>query len=154
MNKSMIRSMLFAIAAVAVAMPLHAQMMADPSATTSEAAPVVAKVRTNGGVIMVSDGGEFQTAAQDQPVTAKSRLMVSKESSATVIYDDGCKQRYDEPGIYEISQTCVLPVAAAASGGGPSKGLIIGGVLLGGAAIYAYIDHNNDDDDDRPPVSR
>lgn len=152
MNKPMIRLMLFSIAISAAAMPLQAQMMADSPTSTSEAEQAIARVRTDGGVIMISDGGEFKTATQGQPVNAKSRLMVSKESSATVIYDDGCKQKYDEPGIYEISQDCVLPVAAA--GGGPSKGLIIGGVLLGGAVVYAIVDDNNDDDSTPPPVSR
>jgi hypothetical protein len=155
MNKPMIRMMLFGIALAVVAMPLHAQMMADSSASSSEAEQTIAKVQTDGGVIMISDGGEYQTAAPEQRVNAKARLMVSKESSATVIYDDGCEQKYDEPGIYEILQTCALPAApvAVASSGGPSKALIVGGVLLGGAALYAIIDNYNNNNNDRPPVS-
>ncbi len=151
MNKSMIHSMLFGIAVTAVAMPLQAQMMADPPAPSRETAETVAKVQTDGGVIMISsDGGEYLTADPEQRVKSTARLMVSKESSATVVYDDGCEQKYDQPGIYEISENCVLPVAAV--GGGPSKALIVGGILLGGAALYAIIDDYNDRD--RPPVSR
>jgi hypothetical protein len=151
MTKSTIRSMMLGIMVAAVAMPLHAQMLAGSSASDSETVETVAKVRTEGGVIMISEeGAEFQTAAPDQRVAAKSRLMVSKESAATVIYDDGCKQKFEDPGIYEISQTCVLPVAA--SGGGVSKGWIIAGVLLGGYGVYEIVDNNNNDNG--PPISR
>ncbi len=143
MNHSMFRSVVFGLAMALVSMPLYAQSSGDENDDT------VAKVETDGGVIMISDPGEFATALPDQRVHKKARLMVSEESSATVVYDDGCKQKYDDPGIYEISATCVLPIVM---GGGPSKALIIGGIIVGSAAIYAIVDNNGDDD--RPPVSR
>lgn len=145
MNKSTFQSVVLGLAMAFVALPLYAQSAAD----TSDSDETVAKVETDGGVIMISDPGEFATAAPDQRVHKKARLMVSEESSATVVYDDGCKQKYDKPGVYEISATCVLPIALSS---GPSKGLIIGGVILGSAAVYAIIDNNRDDD--RRPISR
>lgn len=157
MTPSVIRSIVLGIAIVGVALPVHAQMMAPES--SKPAAPVsntVAEVRTDGGVVMVSaDGGPFQTAVEGQRVDSKSRVMVSKESAATVIYDDGCRQKYDKPGIYDVSETCVLPppaVAAAGGGAGAPKLLIGAGVAIG---LYAIVDSLNDDnDDDQQPVSR
>jgi hypothetical protein len=158
MTPSVIRSIVVGIAIVGAAMPLHAQMMAPKS--SEPAAPVsntVAEVRTDGGVVMVSDGGPFQTAVPGQRVDANARLMVSKESAATVIYDDGCKQKYDKPGIYPINETCALPppaVAAASSsaGAGAPKWLIGTGLAIG---LYAIVDSFNDNDNnDQQPVSR
>ncbi len=145
MNKSIVGSMVFGLVVAMVSLPLNAQSTAEASPTGA----TVAKVETDGGVIMVSDGGEFATALPDQRVRAKARLMVSEESAATVVYNDGCKQKYEKPGVYEIPATCVLPVAVA---GGSSRGWIIGGAILGGAALYAIIDSRGNDN--RSPVSR
>lgn len=137
MLNSAVRSIALALILAGVSMPLCAQ-------TATEKDDTVAKVQTDGGVIMISDPGEFATALPDQRVRIKARLMVAEESSATVIYDDGCRQKYDDPGVYEISATCVLPIVA----GGSAKGWIIAGVITG-VVIYAI------DDNNRPrPVSR
>jgi hypothetical protein len=156
MTPSVIRSIVAGIAIAGAAMPLQAQMMAPKS--SKPAAPVsnaVAEVRTDGGVVMISDGGPFQTAVPGQRVDAKSRVMVSKESAATVIYDDGCRQKYDKPGIYSINETCVLPppaVAATASKAGAPMWLVGTGVAIG---LYAIVDSFNDNDNnDQLPVSR
>jgi imidazole glycerol phosphate synthase subunit HisF len=153
MAHPLVRSLIVGIIAFAVVMPLRAQKMADTSTTQAvEAGQTIAEVRTDGGVVMISEGGSYQTAVQGQRVKGNANLMVSKESAATVVYDDGCKQTYDKPGIYKIAETCVLP-AAVAGGSGPSKALIAGGILLGGDAVAAIIDHYNDDGDDTP-ISR
>lgn len=144
MKNTSFRTIFFGLVVALASMPLYAQSTSDESDET------VAKVQTNGGVIMISEGGEFQTALPDQRVKAKARLMVSEESSATVVFDDGCDQKYDEPGVYEISETCVLPIAL----GGSSKGWIITGAVVGAAILVAVVDDDDDDDDDRPPVSR
>jgi hypothetical protein len=94
---------------------------------------------------MISNGGPFQTAVKGQRVNEKSRLMVSKESAATVVYDDGCKQKYDKPGVYDISVTCALPPPAVA-GGGASKTLIVAGAVVAAYAGYEIYDRLNDDD--------
>jgi hypothetical protein len=148
MKNSMIRSILLGLTVAAVSLPLYAQTAAGANDGEEK---TVAEVRTDGGVIMVSEreGGGFQTAVPDQRVKAKARLMVSKESAATVVYDDGCEQKYDKPGIYEISATCALPVVLG--GGGSSNALLITGSVLGGAALGALIEHYNHD---CPPVSR
>ena len=145
MDKSMLKTMIFGLIVGLASMPLYAQTASEKSDDT------VAKVETDGGVIMISDGGEFQTAAPDQRVKAKARLMVSEDSSATVVYDDGCDQKYDEPGVYEISSTCVPAILL--SSGGVSKGWIIAGAIVGAAILVAVVDDDNDTDS-RPPVSR
>jgi imidazole glycerol phosphate synthase subunit HisF len=76
-------------------------------------------------------------------------LMVSEDSSAVVIYDDGCRQKYKKPGVYEISATCVLPIILSS---GPSKGLVVAGIFVTGGAIAAAIDHSGNNNP--PPVSR
>ena len=145
MDNTMLKTMLFGLVVALAPMSLNAQT------TGNESDETVAKVQTDGGVIMISEGGEFQTAVPDQRVKAKARLMVSEESSATVVYDDGCDQKYDEPGVYEISSTCVLPIAL--SSGGVSRGWIVAGGIVGAAILVAVLD-DDDDDDTRPPVSR
>jgi imidazole glycerol phosphate synthase subunit HisF len=145
MKNSMIRSILLGLTVAAVSLPLYAQTAAGANDGEEK---TVAEVRTDGGVIMVSEGGAFQTAVPDQRVKSKARLMVSKESAATVVYDDGCEQKYDKPGIYEISATCALPVVL---GGGSSNALLITGSILGGAALGALIENYYHD---CPPVSR
>lgn len=155
MTPSVIRSIVVGIAIAGAAMPIQAQMMApESSAPAAPASNTVAEVRTDGGVVMISDGGPFQTALPGQRVDANSRVMVSKESAATVIYDDGCKQKYDKPGIYPVGETCVLPpppVAATASKAGAPMWLVGTGVAIG---LYAIVDSFNDDDNDQQPVSR
>ena len=140
----MLKTMLFGLIAGLASMPLHAQTANENSDDT------VAKVETDGGVIMIADGGEFQTAIPEQRVKSKARLMVSEESSATVVYDDGCKQKYDEPGVYEISATCVLPILWTA---GATKGWMISGAIVGAAILLSTVDDGNGPDT-RPPVSR
>lgn len=144
MNDSTIKSLVLGVA-MAVSLPLYAQAPAESVAP-------VARVETDSGVVMISDSGEFATAMANQSVPAKARIMVSEGSSATVVYKDGCKQKYDKPGVYEVSATCV-PAAAFASSGGPSAALIVGGAVLASAAVYTIVD-NNSSNDDRPPVSR
>ena len=159
MTRMVIRSMVLGIAVMGVAIPLHAQMMApESSASTAASEPeagTIAEVRTDGGVIMISDGGPFQTAVPGQRVSDKSRLMVSKESAATVVYDDGCRQKFDKPGVYPISSTCALPppAVAASGGGGVPKTLIVAGAVVAAYAGYEIYDRLNDDDD-QPPASR
>ncbi|HET9032245.1 MAG TPA: hypothetical protein VFN25_04995 [Dokdonella sp.] len=149
MIKQMTRAFVLGVMFVALAAPSYAQ-----TSSGNEDDDTVAKVETDGGVIMISDQGEFQTALPDQRVRSKAKLMVSNESSATVVYDNGCRQKYDDPGIYEISATCVLPYLASGSSSGVTKGWIVAGVLLGGAAVAAVIDHNGEGTSAPPPVSR
>ena len=149
MNTSMLGSIALGLALVVASAPLHAQ---NSATSADKAEDTVAKVVTDGGVIMLSEGAtEFQTALPDQRVKPKTRLMVSEESSATVVYDDGCDQKYDKPGVYEISATCALPVALVSSGG-VSKGWVAAGVLVGAALGTAL--HNDCNCRRCPPVSR
>jgi len=108
----------------------------------------VAKLRTDNGVIMVSaEQGPFNTAVQDQRVATGDRLMVAKDSVATVVYDNGCEKTYDQAGVYEIDADCKLGWWSR------STPAMRTAVIGGGAVLAAVIIHNHDDDD-APPVSR
>jgi hypothetical protein len=151
----MFGSLMAGIFGFVLAMPAHAQMMnPEQPQAASPAESTVAEVQTDSGVIMVSDGGAYQTAVPGQRVSAKSRLMVSKESSATVIYDDGCEKKYTDPGVYDISAECVLPPVAVASSGAPTA-LKVGAVIVATYAAYEIYDRyiDDDDDDDSSPIS-
>lgn len=114
---------------------------ADAPATTDQ--KDVATVRTDGGVIMLSQqNGPFVTATPDQPAASGDRLLVSKDSIATVIYNDGCEQKYDKPGIYKIAPSCKRAAAIFSTGGGPhfwTTGQVMA-AGFGGGLLGALID--------------
>ncbi|MEJ5207476.1 hypothetical protein [Denitratimonas sp. CY0512] len=110
----------------------------------------VGNVRTDEGVIMLSiESGPFNTTMQRQRVAVGDRLMVAKDSVATVVYDNGCEQKYDEAGVYEIERDCVPVVAWWGSDRGVMTMAVVGSAVLGGVIGYQL-----KDDDDPPPVSR
>lgn len=92
--------------ALAAALALPSLATAAPQAT-GDAQPV-ATLQVGGGVIMVSNqGSPFASGQSNDPLYSGARLMVSKNSSATVVYSDGCQQTYSNPGVYTVSATCL-----------------------------------------------
>lgn len=90
----------------ALALPSLATAAPNPQATSTTAQPV-ATLQVGGGVIMVSNqGSPFASGQSNDALYSGTRLMVSQNSSATVVYTDGCQQTYDKPGVYTISATC------------------------------------------------
>ncbi len=147
MNKSIFQSIAFGLVVAFASLPLYAQTTTPDGVKKDE---TVAKVETNEGVIMISqEGAEFATALPDERVKSKTRLMVSEDSSATVVYDDGCRHKYDKAGVYEISERCVVALLPAAG----TKGWVLAATVFGGGAIALLIDHGGKGDP-RPPVSR
>jgi len=147
----MVKPFIYTLAAgLALAFAWQGAVQARQSSGAAESArEVVASVRTDGGVIMVSaEQGPFNTAEPNQPVASGDRLMVAKDSIATVIYDDGCQQVYDKDGIYVIEPNCKRAIAWKE---GWSNGQMIAAVV-GGAALGGIIEHNRRDK--CPPVSR
>ncbi len=152
MNTLILRPVALGLVVALASLPLHAQTAAP---ATTQPVETVATVETEGGVIMISKKGEeFLTAVPEQRVRPSARLMVSEGSSATVVYDDGCKQVYDKPGIYAISENCSLPVALVAAP--ETAGWVLAATVVGGGLIALAIaeNHDNDDGDARQPVSR
>ncbi|MDX9699763.1 MAG: hypothetical protein RBT55_09275 [Rhodocyclaceae bacterium] len=125
----------------ALALPALAQ-------TDADARDEVASLRPGEGVIMLSiEQGPFNTPTQQQRVATGDRLMVAKDSAATVVYDDGCEIKYDEAGVYEIEPDCkVVGAWWGQSDAGMRTLAIAGGAVLGGVAGYHL--------KDCPPVSR
>jgi hypothetical protein len=103
----------------------------------------VAKLEVNKGVVMTSTGGEFVTANTGENLIKDERLMVSKDSSATVVYNDHCKRTYDEPGVYKIDADCK---AVAWWGTGATVAAIAAAVVVG-----VVVNNNNNNN---PPISR
>lgn len=136
MNKYTLRMALAMTAALA--MPALAQ----------DEAPAVT-LNVDAGSVMVSDGGEFVTAANGSTLQPGTRVMVAEGSSATLGYVDGCSKSLATPGVYTVTPDCV----PAAQGSGPGTGLVVGGVVAG-AAVIAAAAGGGSDDNDPPPVSR
>lgn len=119
--------------------------------STPGAEKAVATVRTDGGVIMVSDqNAPFATALPNQAVASGDRLMVSKDSIATVIYNDGCEQKYDKAGIYKIQPDCKRAAALLSNGSGWTTGQVAL-AFAGGAVLGAVVEDRRHK---CPPVSR
>lgn len=121
----------------------------EGSATDNKA---VATLRVDGGVIMVSDGGAFVSAIPNQTVVSGERLMVSKDSVATVIYNDGCEQKYDKAGVYKIEPGCARAAAFSGGAANPWKAVAIVATAISGAAVAKMVHDDNCDCCD--PVSR
>lgn len=93
--------------AFVAALALPALAAAAPVPQASNDAQQVATLQVGGGVVMVSNqGAPFASGQSNDPLYSGTRLMVSKNSSATVVYNDGCRQTYDKQGVYTISATC------------------------------------------------
>jgi hypothetical protein len=112
----------------------------------------VAKLQVDSGVIMTSrDNAAFVSAVTDDPLFDNQRLMVSEDSSATVIYDDGCRETYDKPGVYTLDATCT-PAAVASTSGGGTTGMVVSGAVA--VAVVAAAISQDGHKDKTPPVSR
>lgn len=112
----------------------------------------VATLRIEGGVIMLSSGGAFASATPGERLFENERLMVSNDSKAKVVWDDGCEQTYDRPGVYTIDRNCK---AAAAADWRVTPPLAIAAVLIGGGVAAAIInDRGHKDPPPDPPASR
>ncbi|HET9048712.1 MAG TPA: hypothetical protein VFN29_07130 [Chiayiivirga sp.] len=111
----------------------------------------IAKLQVDSGVIMTSrDNAAFVSAVTNDPLFDNQRLMVSEDSSATVVYDDGCRETYDKPGVYELDATCTPALVSSSEGMSPGLTAAAG---VAGVVLAAYlVDRNNDDE--TPPVSR
>jgi hypothetical protein len=93
-----------AAVALTVALALPPLAMAQANGDTQP----VATLQVGGGVIMVSNqGSPFASGQSNDSLYSGARLMVTKNSSATVVYNDGCRQTYSNPGVYTISATCL-----------------------------------------------
>lgn len=104
------------------------------------------------GNVMVSEGGEFATAATGTQLEAGNRLMLAEGASARVIYANGCDVTYEEAGVYSIQSNCT-PVAVVATGTDWGAAGIITATAVVGAALLNSMDET-EQSPDAPPVSR
>lgn len=93
--------------ALVISFALPSLATAAPTPQAGDTQPV-ATLQVGGGVIMVSNqGSPFASGQSNDALYSGERLMVSQNSSATVVYNDGCQQTYSHPGVYTISATCL-----------------------------------------------
>lgn len=129
----------------AAMVPAHAQ------ATT-------ATLRIDSGTVMTSQGGEFATAGNGAVLETGSRVMLAENSSATLIYPNGCTRPLASGGVHTVSPTCTptgartnAGAAGTAAGVDTSGALVIVGIAAAAAAGLASKD---DVTPVPPPVSR
>lgn len=116
-----------------------------------------ATLRVDSGSAMVSNGGEFTTAASGSQVAPGSRVMLAEGSRATLVYPNGCTQALSAAGVYGVPATCVAAASGSASAG-TAAGADLGaaGIIAGVAAVGALGLSSMDDvpAEVPPPVSR
>ena len=124
------------IGALALAIVSFAAFAQSPEPAQEK---TVAKLRVNKGVVMTSKGGEFATGTTGEELIKDERLMVTKDSSATVIFNDHCQHTYDDPGVYKIDADC----KAIAWWGGATAALIVAGAVAVDEVVKVVEDNGN-----------
>lgn len=143
----MIRTSLIAAAAVfalAAIAPAHAQ----------DAPPTL---RVDSGSVMTSQGGEFVSAASGAQVTPGTRVMLADNSSASLVYANGCTASISAAGVHAVPAVCQVGASQSAVGAGTAAGVDLasaGWLFLGTAAVAAGLSQMDDGDPLPPPVSR
>lgn len=146
---------------VALALPSLAMAAPVPQANSDSSPQPVATLQVGGGVVMLSNqGSPFASGQSDDALYSGERLMVSNNSSATVVYHDGCQQTYTKPGVYVVDSGCKAAAAAKPIAGitSPTTGTLTTrpiGVWIGAAAITGagIASIANKDQKRCPPVS-
>jgi hypothetical protein len=149
MIKVIPRTVVFVVLA-ALSLPVYAQ--GDQDKTDQD--KTVATLQVNKGVVMTSTGGEFVSATTGESLIKDERLMVSKDSSATVVYSDHCQRTYDDPGVYKIDANCK---AAAVLGSGAAAAVgIVAGVIVTGIIVDSNKCHHHEGENNscHHPISR
>lgn len=109
-------------------------------------------VRVESGSVMASQGGEFVTVPSGAQLPPGSRVMLSENASATLVYANGCSRPLSAAGVYAVPATCV-PVAST---GGGATGVDVQGALIlaGGTAAVAAGLASMDQEGVPPSISR
>ncbi len=142
MYKLALNAMMFGVIA-ALSLPAYAQesgqVKTEVKTQVKTQDDTVATLRVNKGVVMSSTGGEFVTASTGEQLIKDERLMISKDSSATVVFNDHCQRTYDEPGVYKIDADCK---AVVWFGGPRAVAFVIASVVATGVIVHNINGHN------------
>ena len=112
-------------------------------------------LRVDSGSVMTSQGGEFVSASSGAALAPGSRVMLSEDSQATLVYGNGCTRSLGDAGVYNVPATCSNTGAAYAAAGTDWQGaLIIAGGTAAVAAGLASMDEQHPEPTPPPPVSR
>lgn len=138
----MSKSLAFAASVVALAI--------SGVAAAQDVAPAL---QIQAGQVMTSTGGEFVTAQSGQALVVGQRVMVAEDSSARIVYPNGCVVALANEGVFVVAPTATCDAAIAArSAGGLAGGrtattlATIGGVAAAAALLGAIGGGGGDDD--------
>lgn len=138
---------------VVLAAPAMAAQSSSSSTDQRTEKDEIATLNVDSGVIMISNGGPFVSAATGQRLFEDTRVMVSTDSKAVIDFDNGCDQTFEDPGVYNLDKNC----KAVAWWGGTTGAAIAAAISFG--VVGTYILTNRDDGHTilpppPPPVSR
>ena len=143
----MSKSLAFAASVVALAI--------SGVAVAQDVAPAL---QIQAGQVMTSTGGEFVTAQNGQALVVGQRVMVAEDSSARIVYPNGCVVVLENEGVFVVAPTATCDAAIAArlagrlpAGAGARTAITLS--AIGGVAAAAALLGAIGDDDDRA-VSR
>ncbi|MFZ7095381.1 hypothetical protein ACOPJQ_02850 [Luteimonas dalianensis] len=117
-------------------------------------------VRVDAGNVMASEGGEFVTVASGASLAPGSRIMLAENSSASVVYANGCTASISAAGVHAVPAVCQAGSQNQAAVGTTTAAGIdwasAGWLFLGTAAVAAGLSQMDDGDPlpPPPPVSR
>ena len=94
-----------------------------------------ASLRVDSGTVMVSTGGEYQSANTGAQLNAGNKVMVNAGSTATLVYGNGCTMKLEQAGVYDVPAACVAGYTGGTGGGIGGAGILVGAAILGAAAI-------------------
>jgi hypothetical protein len=117
------------------------------------AADDTARLRIDGGKVMLSQGGEF--VAVDGLLTTVvpgDRIMLTEGASATLFGKGGCQLAYTAPGVYEIQTVCQQPGNTVEADDDMVNWTMVSAIGIGAVVVAAATSGGSDDDD--TPVSR
>ena len=110
-----------------------------------------ATLRVDSGSALVSAGGEFAAAPSGTQVAPGTRVMLTENSRATLVYPNGCTQPLGAAGVYNVPATCVAATGGRATAGGVDWASA--GIITGAGALVA-LGLDNMDQEPAPPISR
>lgn len=112
-------------------------------------------VQVNSGSVMASTGGEFVTTASGTQLAPGSRIMLAENSSASLVYANGCTQAISAAGVHAVAAVCQATGSQAAIGTGTAAGIdwaSTGILFAGAAAVAAGLSQMSDGDPLPPPA--
>lgn len=110
------------------------------AASLAFSAPVLAQdpaivLRVDSGTALTSTGGDFASANTGTALIVGEKVLINEQSSAVVVYEDGCEIRFDKPGVYEVPSVCTRGAWVTDPVSHVNTWVVVGAALIGAALI-------------------